>query len=78
MSEGIELTPIPKDSDHMTIEEFVECCQSRSFIDYDGFGEWATKDEVMSGNPADWVSPSEIVNGLIPPKWATHIVWYNR
>lgn len=58
--------------DVMTVDEFVSCCRSGGFIDYDGYGH------PVKGNLADWkieICPSKRKR---IPKDATHIVWFNR
>jgi hypothetical protein len=59
----------------MTLSEFRQAVETNSFIDYDGFGHFATEHKV-SNLP---ISPSELKKGTIEvPEWATHICWYNR
>ena len=69
--------------DHMPIDEFLNCCRTTCFIDYDGFGNLATADKESNVG----IKPSMYYvkrGGVIIrtsrklPKWATHIVWYNR
>jgi hypothetical protein len=67
------MSPIPNYGDHMTLEEFVECCESGGFIDYDGRGDYATETEISDVG----VRPSQITSGKIDTRW-THVVWYNR
>ena len=58
---------------HMTYKEFVGHVESGGFINYDGFGELATADEVSNKT----INPSDV--GIMEiPEWATHVVWYNR
>jgi hypothetical protein len=78
-----DLRPIPEYGHHMPIEEFVECCGCGGFTDYDGYGNYATADQ-MSGRV---VVPSQVFpvfcNGepegdpQIEKGW-THVVWFNR
>jgi len=71
--ETITFEELPEYGDHMTIEEFVQSCKVGLFIDYDGFGRFATKDKESSL----MISPSGLKKITIP-KWATHVMWYNR
>ena len=64
---------IPQDSDHMTMEVFVESCISGGFIDYDGMGRYATAHK-MSGK---FIHPSDVVNNNYDKSF-THVVWFNR
>lgn len=59
---------------HMTRKEFVEQCKAGSFIDYDGFGEYATATHVSDVR----VNPSDVKNGGWLDSFFTHVVWYNR
>ena len=55
--------------------DFLQNCKDRSFIDYDGHGNWATETE----HGKSIIYPSEVLKGLITkPDWATHVMWYNR
>lgn len=66
--------PLPNYGDHMTIDEFVQTCQSGGFIDYDGHAALATDSAVSDQD----VCPSEIIADRQLPSWATHVVWFNR
>jgi hypothetical protein len=68
-----ELEPIKKrNGDLFTIKEWKDAVRSGSFIDYDGFGDLATKTGVSNCR----IRPSQ--SYVVLPKWATHILWYNR
>ena len=41
---------------HMTMEHFIDCCKDGGFIDYDGFGYYAT--ETQQSNRT--VQPSDV------------------
>lgn len=72
-----DLEPLTEDGGdcHMTWEEFRLACLNNAFTDYDGIGDLATASEVSDIS----VYPSEVVmEGYEKPKWATHIVWYNK
>lgn len=69
----VHLEPIPRDAELMTREEFIELVGSGFFIDYDGFGELATSNQVSDIT----IHPSDVL-GYNWPVWATHVVWYNR
>jgi len=66
---------IPEYGDLMTLERFIDCCNSGGFIDYDGVGQYATSSRMLSGRRG--VFPSEIKEGKIDRRWS-HIVWFNR
>lgn len=73
-----EMTPVKEGcGDLIPLEEFFEAVKSHSFVDYDGMGAWATEKEFLDGEE-NWIYPSDILNGAIPPKWATHVLWYNK
>lgn len=63
--------PIPSYGDLLTVQEFLDNCESGFFIDYDGHGNPA-KDGMLSSQR---IYPSE--RSTIPSD-ATHVVWYNR
>ncbi len=65
--------PIPDYGDLMTLDEFIENCEDGLFIDYDGFGHYATATEMSSIE----VCPSDITTGDIRREW-THVCWFNR
>lgn len=70
-----KLEPIDPDDAHMTWEDFLDSCESGSFIDYDGFGELATATHVSEIQ----VSPSSALRSTYKrPAWSTHVVWYNK
>lgn len=64
----------PHCGDLFTIDEFVKQVKSGHFIDYDGFGEYATATEVSD----IMVHPSDIERGEKHPAGYTHVVWYNK
>lgn len=61
------------DDDIYTMEDFIEHCKSGLFIDYDGFGVYATE----NSKTKIIVRPSEILSNKYD-KTFTHVVWYNR
>lgn len=65
--------PKPGDGDIMTLEEFAGACDSGCFINSDGMGRYATKDQET--NLA--AIPSHFANGDIFTKF-THVCWYNK
>jgi hypothetical protein len=69
------LTPIPEYGDLMTLKEFISCCKSGGFINYDGTGYFATEEGY---NRYERAIPSNIVKGIQIHKWATHVMWFNR
>jgi len=70
---------IDEDDHVMTREEFIGCVECGDFIDYDGFGEFATETEKLDLGQDAWLWPSMLDNPKFKwPEWATHVVWYNR
>jgi len=65
---------MPPFGDLMTMAEWLETVGYGGFIDYDGFGHYATKTEYLDG-PV--VSPSMVSKGLVDQSY-THIIWFNR
>lgn len=61
---------IPDYGSHMTLANFVECCQAAVLTDDDGSGCWATATK-MSRRSVSCSDPRA-------PKWATHVVWFNK
>jgi hypothetical protein len=60
--------------DHMPWGEFLEHCERRLFIDYDGMAERADETHRLGG---EWIYPSQVLAKEVkdPP---THIIWYNK
>jgi hypothetical protein len=57
------------------IDEWLQSVKDGMFIDYDGYGCWATENDVSD----TIVHPSDItLKGIVPPVWATHVEWYNK
>lgn len=73
MDEEAVLRPLDDYGDHMKLGSFLDCVQSGGFIDYDGFGEYATETQVSGKR----VHPSDVAAGKIDTNY-THVVWYNR
>jgi hypothetical protein len=72
---NLKTEPLPTYGDHYTLEEFVKRCQDGSFIDYDGYGNYATKTEMFD----KIVYPSDVTKKNFKPKPEfTHVVWFNR
>jgi hypothetical protein len=65
--------PILGRGELITMEDFIKCCKSGSFIDFDGFGNYSDG-KIVSDTI---VYPSDVVNGRIEKRW-THVVWFNR
>lgn len=57
----------------MTLEDFVEACDCGGFIDYDGYGYYATADKQSDVV----ISPSDVSLELVREDF-THVKWYNR
>lgn len=68
-----EMEPIPTYGDHMTMKDFVDCCKSGGFIDYDGSGVYATATEMSDIG----IEPSEVMSGSYRKDF-THVVWFNK
>jgi hypothetical protein len=71
----MSMTPIDKqDTDClMTVEDFLGAVESGIFIDYDGYGFYATETE-YSGIMA---RPSQVKAEGLRSGW-THVLWFNR
>lgn len=69
------LTPLPKKRiGHLySLEEFIEMRNDGDFIDYDGFGRYATDKEESDVE----VMPSYIKDGFIRKDFS-NVIWYNR
>lgn len=74
MSKVVALDPLPDYGDLMTWEAWLGCVECRMFIDYDGYGYFATED---SYDYLKEVYPSQ-AKTIKKPDWATHILWLNR
>lgn len=57
----------------MTLEDFKESCESGAFIDYDGFGYYATAKKMTH----KIILPSDVKKGRCKSEY-THVVWFNR
>ena len=64
---------LPDYGNLMTLEDFISNCGYGGFIDYDGFGEYATSTHTSNIR----VIPSDIKAGKINREF-THVVWFNR
>ena len=76
---------IPKYGDLMTMEEFIEACDCRCFIDYDGFGKYSDGIEMSDFH----IYPSDVTSvdrkgccsgpsGELLTEKYSHVVWFNR
>lgn len=87
----IKLEKIPDYGHHMTLEHFIECCMDGGFIDYDGYGKYATATQMSNKS----VYPSEITGRgeelnyetgewkkikvpIVIDRNFTHVVWFNK
>lgn len=69
-----KLENLPDYGSHMTLSDFIECCKiGPLFTDYDGFGNYATKDKMSD----IYVLPSDITMGIYRKDF-THVVWFNK
>jgi hypothetical protein len=74
--------------DAIAIEEFVECCEDGSFIDYDGFADELLLNGVVvwraTTETNEWLYPSDVLYAkskllkLAKENKGLEIVWYNR
>jgi hypothetical protein len=79
------MRPVSEDEDMYTIDDFVKMCKNRSFIDYDGMGNWATSTHVDANkSEIPWIYPSGVA-AMLPEEIQqkkdegyTHVAWYNR
>jgi hypothetical protein len=68
-----EYENIPDYGDHMSFSSFKEACIDGMFIDYDGCGNYATKDKMTNIG----ISPSDIKEGVYRKEF-THVIWFNK
>lgn len=57
----------------MTIERFIDCVKCGGFINYDGYGEYAT--ETQTSNII--ILPSDVIADEYRKDFS-HVVWFNR
>ncbi|QJA43047.1 hypothetical protein [Phaeobacter phage MD18] len=80
---------LPEFGDLMDVENWVACCESGGFIDYDGFGHpvRAQRVEWKQGlDPTGFPTIQFHMSGMhvspstrhLLPKDATHVMWFNR
>lgn len=70
-----ELESLPNYGDHMTLEQFKSACDCGLFIDYDGFGCFATETKMTKQE----IWPSKFLAGDFEiDDNITHIVWFNK
>jgi hypothetical protein len=88
--ERIEFTEMPNYGDIFSLEDWMENVKVGGFIDYDGFGNLATKGKMSEL----MIKPSYVKNGKITivcfefdfdntfpyeDEWKfTHVIWFNR
>ena len=65
--------PIPDYGDHMTMAEFLIRVEAGAFIDYDGFGHYATKTKMSD----QVIKPSDVGTPRFRRGYS-HVVWFNR
>jgi len=71
----VEFKKIPDYGDIQTLIEWTNNCKVGMFIDYDGWGYFATENEMSNKR----VIPSDLRNPNFKiPKWVTHIIWFNK
>lgn len=71
----VEWEDIPDYGDHMTLTEWKSCVKSGGFIDYDGFGNYASNNQMsnITLSPSDYHNKRMVRNSNF-----THIVWFNK
>ena len=69
----IRFEPLPNYGDHMTMKDFIKCCKSGGFIDYDGHGVYATETQRTNS----LIFPSDVTSGKVDKEF-THVVWFNK
>lgn len=70
---NVRLYPFPTYGDVMPLNDFVDDCNSKAFVDSDGSGYYATPSS-MTRIPA---IPSNIRDGNIRRSF-THVIWFNK
>jgi hypothetical protein len=73
MGKKFKMEPHPDYGDLFTMEEWKGCVMSGLFIDYDGFGNYATETEMSD----IVVKPSDLAKGEVDESWS-HVMWFNR
>ena len=68
-AEGIHMEELPDYGGLIPLKEWQAEVAAGSLIPYDGSGRWATSKE-MDGASDVWNSS--------PPRWATHVMWFNK
>jgi hypothetical protein len=75
MKKKLKTEPLPTYGNLYTLEEFMENCRNGGFIDYDGFGNFATAKEMYNKE----VYPSDVLKKNFKPQPEfTHVMWFNR
>lgn len=71
------LKPLPNDyGDLLLLDLFLEGVENNFLTNDDGHGYWATEDGM---DDSLMVYPSKISdNSIVPPDWATYIMWFNN
>lgn len=67
------LYPIEMYDDHMSLQDFKESCETGCFMDDDGYGVYATKDQKTDIQ----IYPSDFRLGVIRSDFE-YVVWYNK
>jgi hypothetical protein len=69
------MTKLPDYGDHMKLSKFIEHCKSGTFIDYDGFGYYATETEMTD----ILIMPSHVTGKRKRVrKDYDYVMWFNR
>lgn len=64
---------IPEYGQHMTLAEFVGYVEARYLIDDDGFGHYATENQMSQ----HVLTPSDVEHGNVDHSFS-HVVWFNK
>ncbi len=69
----LKMSTIPDYGDLITIEEFIATVEVGGFIDYDGFGKYATETQMSNKE----IILSDVKRDKIDKSFS-HVVWFNR
>jgi hypothetical protein len=68
-----EFKPLSNYGDLFTIDDFLDMVRCGGVTDWDGSGSWATKTQQSNVD----INFATILKND-PPKWATHVIWFNK
>lgn len=70
--EAVKLYPHTEYGDLLTMKDWKSSVMTGEFIDYDGYGYYATEDKESHLV----VRPSDLSKGRVDERW-THVMWFN-